>query len=100
MRLRMQYPALAALILASYSLQGCGTTVQPVVLDCYTWPQEGQAAYEEIRAACGGAAMPNCPNHREWRSRLRNLKDQIDATSCQPLGDQAPPQFTAPVPPQ
>lgn len=92
--------ALAALILVSCSLYGCGTTVQPVITDCYVWPNEGAAAYNEIMALCGGAAMPNCPAHREWRSRMRNLKNQIDATACEPLGEEKPPEFTEPVPPQ
>src|SRR3990172_4617629 len=91
MRLRTQSLALAALILASYSLQGCGTTVQPVILDCPVWAEEGAVAYEEIRAACGGAAMPNCPAHREWRSRLRNLKNQLALCAPAILGDEPPP---------
>jgi len=53
--------------------------MQQVVTDCSAWPEEGEAAYAEIQRACGGSAMPNCPNHKEWRSRQRKLKDQLDA---------------------
>ena len=77
----MRNLGLAALIAASCSLAGC-VDVAPVVTDCPVWPQEGDAAYGEIQNACGGEAMPNCPAHKEWRSRLRNLKLQLDA--CAP----------------
>lgn len=75
----MRNLALAVAIAASCS--SC-VEVQPVLTDCYAWPEEGDKAYAEIQSACGGEEMPNCPAHKEWRSRLRNLKNQLDA--CKP----------------
>jgi len=71
------------LVAASFSLVACAATkVQPTIIDCYVWPEEGDAAYSEIQQACGGDSMPNCPAHKEWRYRLGNLKKQLDA--CAP----------------
>ena len=73
----------AALLAVSFSLIACtGVTVQPTVMDCYAWPQEGSVAYAEIQNVCGGESMPLCPAHKEWRFRLENLKNQLDA--CKP----------------
>lgn len=79
----MRNLALAVLIAASSS--GC-VDVQPVVTDCPVWPQEGDAAYAEIQRVCGGETMPSCPAHKEWRSRLRHLKDQLDVCAPKELG--------------
>lgn len=63
-------------------LAACAPQVNPVVIDCPRWPTEGTLAYQEIQQACGGESMPNCPWHKDWRGRLRNLKDQLDV--CAP----------------
>lgn len=69
------------LLMLLFVLHAC-VDVQPVLTDCYVWPEEGDKAYSEIQAVCGGEDMPNCPAHKEWRARLRNLKNQLDA--CKP----------------
>lgn len=99
MKHAMRNLALAALTAAGFSLAACGTTVQPAVLSCPLWPNEGDAAYREIQNACGGSEMPLCPNHREWRWRLRNLKDQLAICATDQLSGEAGQAAPAPLDP-